>query len=147
VVIVVSYFSVSLLVFELISPFIIDGAINPPHFYYGKEEASAALFHYTGLLEHPNHHILNPEASLSAPEQNQGDALLLASSGPPAALGATEGIFCSFFALIHTTDIYFLSRSRNTTSISRPSRLSAHALLVSSSWAVKSWFQVDYEET
>jgi hypothetical protein len=91
-----SYFFLSWLVFELTSQYTIDGAINPPHFYYRKEEASATLFHYTGLLNYPNCHILNLEAPLSALEQTQAAASLLVSLGALAALGAMEGMFYYF---------------------------------------------------
>jgi hypothetical protein len=30
-----------------------DGAIDPPHFYISADEARRALFHYTGMAEHP----------------------------------------------------------------------------------------------
>jgi hypothetical protein len=83
-------------VFELTSQYTIDGAINPPHFYYSKEEVSATLFHYTGLLNHPNRHILNLKAPPSALEQTQAAASLFVSLGAPAALGAMEGMFYSF---------------------------------------------------
>jgi hypothetical protein len=33
--------------------FLSDGAINPPHFYISHDEARRALFHYTGMTEHP----------------------------------------------------------------------------------------------
>jgi len=33
--------------------FFSDGAIDPPHFYIAGDEAWHALFHYTGMTEHP----------------------------------------------------------------------------------------------
>ena len=33
--------------------FFSDGAIDPPHFYITGDEAQRALFHYTGMTEHP----------------------------------------------------------------------------------------------
>jgi len=33
--------------------YLIDGAIDPPHFYISADEGRRALFHYTGMAEHP----------------------------------------------------------------------------------------------
>ena len=48
---------------------LITHTLNPPHFYITHEEAQCALFHYTGMIEHPNmpapdKNCLNPDIPL-----------------------------------------------------------------------------------
>ena len=91
--------------------FFSDGAIDPPHFYITGDEARRALFHYTGMTEHPQlpsiersrirdipppTNIMEPPAAPAAPASSAAPATPACAPSPAEDLLA--GKFPSFYS-------------------------------------------------
>ena len=91
--------------------FFSDGAIDPPHFYITGDEARRALFHYTGMTEHPQlpsierscirdipppANIMEPPATPTAPASSAAPATPARAPSPAEDLLA--GKFPSFYS-------------------------------------------------